>query len=930
MPELRPWSEVAKPHRDIAAGTFDESQFAADLGSVARGDGPQDYVDPHIFCEKTYLTNPLADVLVELAGRLNGDRDASSVYRLQTEFGGGKTHTLLAVYHLFRNPSAVADTPLAKELQERIGGELPKAEIVVLDGSHLRPNGQEMPDGTEVNTLLGHLAWRLGGSEAFGQVAEQDRDRIGSSTEQLADLLAAHAPCIVLLDELLEYLNKVLSVRTHDGNLAATTLTVVKELVTAAAQTPRTAVVATLTSSRMEDYSTVAGEEMQQRLSGVVGRSESIVTPVEGDDIFPILHRRLFDDIGDADYRSRVADAYGDWYDQMGDVIPSTFREASYRQRMVAAYPFHPELIDICTNRWGSLSGFQRTRGALRILAHTVKALSQRDHPAPLIHSGDLPLDDPKVRSEVLNFAGDSYKSALNADIIREDSRAPQEDRRRGGHVEAMRLATGLATTAFVNSHSADRVLGASAAQMLLGVGQPGLSRGLIEDVRDTLAGSLWYMRFEGGRYRFTTEPNLNKVIVEREAAVHERDLASLLDQAVRQKAPSVGELRVVHRVSDSTDLPDDGQLTLGVVDQSISIGDEDDPSLEQLRQILTTRGNAHRTHLNAVVLVAPDATALQKARREARTLAAMQDLEEDEHRLKRFNTEQRQQLSDRIRQSQQRLPHQLAMAFRHVLLLRSANGGVELEHVDLGPAGADSTITQRVVEYLTGADRLVLETLAPAALLSDRFTLLPAEKDAIELDELLRSFTRFVHLPKLGSDDVLRRCLADGVERGIFGLTSGSSWNATDAVIRFDESVDPTEIHFQPGTWLVRASAVRELIADLEPGDRDTGTDEPGRYEPQPPKEPRESPGEPGGADRGTGARRVTIRVRGVDAEKVRDLVRTAVLPLRAHSSSVRMDMTVRAEAAGDEIPRDTLDLVIAEGLRQLGIADVDFDIER
>src|SRR5262249_45820954 len=161
---------------------------------------------------------------------------------------------------------------------------------------------------------------------------------------------------------------------------------------------------------------------------------------------------------------------YADWYESLGDAVPASYREASYRDRLASAFPFHPELVDILTNRWGSLSGFQRTRGALRTLAHTVKALAQRRHAAPLIHPGDGALGDPGIRGEVIRFAGESYKAALNADVIRPDSKAPEEDHRRGGQVEALGLATGLATTAFLNSFGSDRVLGASAAQMLLGI----------------------------------------------------------------------------------------------------------------------------------------------------------------------------------------------------------------------------------------------------------------------------------------------------------------------------------------------------------------------------------------------------------------------------------------------------------------------------
>jgi len=941
MTALKPWLEVAEPRRDIADGSFDESLFAADLGLVDRDRGPADYLDPVTFCEKTYLTENLLAFLRELTARLSGDMAAAGVYRLQTEFGGGKTHTLLAAYHLFRDPARVAGTAFASELAAKLGrSSFPQAKVVVLEGGALGAGeiDSHIKDA-QVRTLLGQLAYRLGGPSGFAKVEEQDRNLRGSSTTQIAELLEANAPCLILLDELLQYLTKALAVPTHDGNLAATTLTFIKELCTAAASVPRVAVVATLTSSNLEDYASVAGEEMQERLSKVVGRTENIVTPVEGDDIFPILHRRLFTTIGTGMHRRAVADAYADWYESLSDAVPASYREASYRDRLASAFPFHPELVDILTNRWGSLSGFQRTRGALRTLAHTVKALSQRRSKALLIHPGDVTLSDPGIRGEVLRFAGESYKAALNADIIRPDSMAPEEDRRRGGVVESFGLATGLATTAFLNSFGSDRVLGASAVQMLIGVGRPGLSRGLVEDVRDGLEGSLWYMRLEGGRYRFTTEPNLNKVVLEREGAINEDRIETLLREAIGAVAPSTPELRVEPRVEASADLPDNQQLVLGILDFSLRVsGNASEATTRAAREILEHRGGSWRSNKNAAMLIAADAPAIAKARATARTLAALRDLKDDRHRLARFNAEQREQLSKRLTGAEERLPQQVTMAYRHLLLLGEGNdGGPKLDHIDLGPARVDATIGGRVLEYLRSADRLIETSLAPAALLATRFGLLPEGSDAVEIDTLLGYFYRLPRLPKLASAHVLRQALAEGVRQALFGLASGSTWDAEDSVLRFGGFVDPSEIQFQPGTWLVRAAAIKELITIRRPA------------EPLGPGEAREpGPGVavvagnegpvPGGEAAGMTERRaprsatllgLTLHIRGVPGSKVRDVIKVAVLPLSAASPEVTVDMVIRAEGGMVGIPRETLDLVVLEGLRQLGLNEVEVDTQ-
>ena len=667
---------------------------------------------------------------------------------------------------------------------------------------------------------------------------------------------------------------------------------------------PQTAVVATLTSSNLEDYATLAGEDMQDRLSKVVGRTENIVTPVEGDDIFPILHRRLFSTIGPDEHRRAVADAYANWYESLADAVPATYREATYRERMATAFPFHPELVDILTNRWGSLSGFQRTRGALRTLAHTVKALCQRPHQkALLIHPGDVTLADPDIRAEVIRFAGESYKAALNADIIRPDSIAPAEDKRRGGVVESYGLATGLATTAFLDSFGPNKVVGASAAQMLIGVGRPGLSRGLIEDVRDALEASLWYMRLEGGRYRFTTEPNLNKVILERESAISADRIETLLRESIGSVTPSSAELQVEPRVEASADLPDKQQLTLGILDFGLRVGAEASAAtMRAAQEILEHHRASWRTNKNAAMLIACDAPALAKARASARTLGALRELTNDRHRLNRFNAEQREQLAKRLRSAEDRLPQQVTMAYRHLLLLgEGTGGGTKLDHIDLGPARADATISSRVLEYLRTADRLVETTLAPAALLAARFGLLPEGTSAVELDKLLGFFYQLPRLPKLASPHVLRQSLAEGVRQGLFGLASGAAWDAEDSVLRFAEFVDPSEIQFQPGTWLIRAAVIKELIAARRPPAPPERDDE-GEPVPGPASGDETIPGGP--ADAGehatpsTALQGVTVHIRGIPSSQVRDVIKVAVLPLSAVSPEVAVDLTIRATA--------------------------------
>jgi hypothetical protein len=214
--------------------------------------------------------------------------------------------------------------------------------------------------------------------------------------------------------------------------------------------------------------------------------------------------------------------------------------------------------------------------------------------------------------------------------------------------------------------------------------------------------------------------------------------------------------------------------------------------------------------------------------------------------------------------------------------------------------------------------------------LLSDRFALLPADRDAVEIEQLLAAFHRYPRLPKLASQDVLRTCLLNGVQQKVFALASGSAWSADDAVIRFGTLVDPTEVQFQPGIWLVRATAAKNLLDQRAPEPK-SETTAPSTLPQGAPEQPTTSPGQlpehpgidqqPGTTHpRAGGPTRLAITIKGVPADKARDVVKVAILPLASQSAEVAVDFTITAKAR-DGIPSHTLDLVVKEGLRQLGV---------
>ena len=266
-------------------------------------------------------------------------------------------------------------------------------------------------------------------------------------------------------------------------------------------------------------------------------------------------------------------------------------------------------------------------------------------------------------------------------------------------------------------------------------------------------------------------------------------------------------------------------------------------------------------------------------------------------------------------------------MAYRHLLLLGAkSEEGTAIETVNLGPARADATIPGQVLEWLRGSDRIV-DSLTPAALLSPRFGLLPDDANALELDALPGYFAQMPRLPKLTSPQVLVASLSDGVEKRLFGLASGSAWHAPDALLRFGVKVAPSEVAFQPGIWLVRASAMSELLRARPVVDAPVApilTAEPPRGVPVQPPATEEHGGDHrgGGPTVGDGGiTHVRITIDKIPGSKMRELLRAAIVPLGANGADVSVTLVIEADAGGGSIPKETLDLVVAEGLRQLGL---------
>src|SRR5262249_23491577 len=280
-----------------------------------------------------------------------GTGKSEAVIQLQTAFGGGKTHTLLALYHLLKKPGEVGKLPQIKELINAAGlKQLPSVSVACLVGTALNVSSSR--------SFRGEMAYQLGGEKLYRKLAKSDEQRIAPGTDLLGEVLNDAGPCLILLDEILVYLVKAGGVKVGESTLRGNTLTFLQELSIAVANCPHACMIATLTS-QISEYMDENAERAYESLEKVLGRIEKVRQTVEGAEMYEVIRRRLFEDLGDeADHRA-AADAYWDMYRTLGEDVPSACREPAYRDEMMRAYPFHPELIAVLYERWGTIPEFQ-------------------------------------------------------------------------------------------------------------------------------------------------------------------------------------------------------------------------------------------------------------------------------------------------------------------------------------------------------------------------------------------------------------------------------------------------------------------------------------------------------------------------------------------------------------------------------------------
>lgn len=842
---LTPWTRVATPNLDIRERRFDLGIFAIHLGEIASGSGhgQPEYADPMTFFDLTYVTRGLRTQLVSMMQRLSGRGQGASVVQIDTTFGGGKTHTLLAMYHLAKHGHALRDRADVRSLTNEAREETPpQAAVVVLDGSYLSPSQpRHTPEGIILKTLWGELAYQLGGAEAYEMLRTSDENMSAPGSRDLKELLQALGqPVLILIDELLDYATKAGAVKVGRGYLVEQVQSFIKALSQAVDAHPKALMVLTLTSSPQQIFGEAA-RRLQQDIAGQYATFKAILERVqrtevtaESAEIYEILRRRLFEQTGHPSDHEAVANAYWQYYRQNQTVFPGETIAPDYRQRIAQAYPFHPDLIDVLRDRWGTIQGFQKTRGVLRLLALVVSNLYRQNHGAPLIHVGHIDLSDPEIRRELLGHVDSpgGYDSAIGSDIAGlPGSKAEALDQRIGGDYYRFGLCEGLATSLFMYSHSgAAGFVGGSKPQLWLGMLQPDVMPALAADAFSKLESELWYMEKEGTVYRLGVDPNLNMMLVQRmDALRQDRDKLVEIVYSTVEALAGTNFGKAIIWAEDSRLVRDNNTLKLVIAPPSATFR-EDDPELRAqlyMDDILKNAGDRHRQFRNTIIFALPTPEGMANIEQAAIRLIALEEIKNSTGRnLKDYL---REELDQQLAAARVGLPSAIWGAYIVTGTAGRDNDYWIVWESGIKPYRQNDTLSQRIWERLTDSERL-LEKFDPDYLVRSgdgRFAILwPADQFAVKTQDLWDSFARYDYLPMLASQRVLQETIAWGVQRGLFGYATGSPQKPDN--LYFNQPVRADQCPISEFAWLVSATHANDLLTPPPVSDEWQLTDEP------------------------------------------------------------------------------------------------------
>jgi len=782
--------ETCTPRDEVLKGELREQQFAASLTRVLRGDPDLDpvYGDSATFFANTYPTEGLKSLLDESLGRLTGRKPASApVIRLETSFGGGKTHNLIALYHLCGGKVHPKDvkTFVAPELVPTKKIE----KVAGIVGPDMNPAEGIDHGDVRTYTLWGEIAYQLGRKKGYELIRKNDEQRSPPGAIDWANLIGDD-PALIMIDEVAAYLRaaKATPSPAGDTTLADQTVAFLMSLMKSVSESKRAVLVYTLTEA--SDAFGKESEELHQALAearSVSARQEHVLTPTKGEtEISAIVSHRLFSRV-DRSTAEATANAYAASYRQQverGVDLPSRATRSEYRDEMIADYPFHPELLTTLNRKTSTIPNFQKTRGVLRLLALVIRDLwAAKPKDCCLVCPHHLNLGLEAIANDLTSrLDRPQFKQVIQADIASPGLGTPSHAQ----EVDTEWTAAGkpsyarrLATTIFVHSLVQTGQSGVDPADLRLAVLQPDDDSALIDKATQRLLDHSWFLDYDGLRYRFKTEPSLRKIVDDEMGLVGKVKAKNELDERIRKvwKKGVFEPMFFPTEAGDVDDNPGPPKLVVIHYDAAAQKAAEAHQPPDLVAKIFEHKGTLqeYRTYKNNLVFLVADADQVDRMVEVAQRYLAVHRIVGDPDRLREFNKEQAGKLKKMAEAAELDLRVAITKAYRH-FYFPSADAprkAANLAYVGLQPGDqgeVEKDQTEVVLRVLKSQEKvLTADEDKPLSAQYLKAKAWPANTTSMTTEELRRAFAQRLALKMLLDVNQLKRTIKDGAAKGIW-----------------------------------------------------------------------------------------------------------------------------------------------------------------
>ncbi len=768
--EIKPWTQVVRLHPDVESESTAIATYAIDLGALVEKDPsvPPTYKDAYSFFRATHLTSSMRRLVEEVYDRLSG-KEGNRVLQLRSPFGGGKSHTLASLYYAVKDRDsmerAVAETKDLPKLKD--------VRVAIFDGEKFDAIKGKEVEGQRIRTIWGFLAWQLG---VYELVREHDMKRVAPGGDLVKEILTGK-PSLILLDEVSRYLERAMGERVGESTLHRQALDFIQTLTTEVSGSKQACLIYSLQASAREFFGNV---EILATLDHLTSRVDAKREPIVGEEVFPVLRKRLLDEPPPEDMANGVADIYADVLSKnILSYVPSEAerkeieeRIIKYRERFAMAYPFHPALIDLMRERWASIPDFQRTRGVLRFLAVVLRTLKKREVHDYLVSANDIPLDEPEVRSAFFGEVGqrEPYQAVLEADFIGANATIKRIDKI---FKEARKPATQVATSILMHSFGGQPKVegqegetlppGVTEQDLMVATLSPYLESTMMKAVLKELVGKCLYIHYDGVRYAFKTTPNVNKILEDEAEGVKDSEIKNEIKGML--EAELGGKSAIIWK-DESRNVPDN-YPKFSLVYLPLEFAHEKDRGAKAL-ELLTQYGDKPRVYRNAIGLAIPDRNHIEPLQRATRYLVAVERVKAKKKSLN-LTEEHMEQLKERERTEKAARDSSCRNLYNAVWLLKMENGNATVEELEIGGRALGATnVHERLMELLTRVYSKVFDTLTPKRLVE-----LMKIEQGVETKSIAEIFFSSLDFPRITDESVIKKAIGRGVKEGILGISS-------------------------------------------------------------------------------------------------------------------------------------------------------------